>query len=144
MQHRRSPPPARSLPTAQSQMARQQQTAKATVLLLPGVTSEDHSSQKPPLAKPVQHKTEDTSSAQPGQGQPVLSNAALKTSRVSCRHRASSMPSLLPAKRKGNGRGTHSTQNILKHRETGTLCSLGNWQSQNKTAGKVHFTARAP
>lgn len=66
--------------------------------------------------------------------------------RMSCRHRASSMPSLLPAKRTGDGRGTHSTQNILKHREPGTLQL---WQlaepkqKSRETPGKVHFKLEA-
>lgn len=70
--HQRVPSP---LPKA-GQMARQQQTAKATMLLLPRVTSEDHSFQKPPSAKPVQHKTEDTYSRL-GQGRVSLCSAML-------------------------------------------------------------------
>lgn len=69
-----------------------------------------------------------------------LHAAMLVMGQVGCHQqphsRMPSMPSLLPGKHREDGRAIPTNQNVLKHWEPGTLCSLGNSQSQNKTAGK--------
>lgn len=103
-------------------MIRQQQmTGKATMPHLPGVTNEDHSVSKAIFCQSC--LAQDKRHLPSVLDQHRVSNAYDGTSGMSSaapQHRTS-MPSLLLGKHRKDGRGTQTTQNILKHWESQAL-----------------------
>lgn len=143
-QHSKSPPLPHSLPTAQKperwpgSSRWQPRQSRCAYLESPMSTA---LSQKPPFAKTIQHRTKDAYHQRLISTGSVCMQQCLwwdKWDVISSptAQRMPSTPSLLPGKHREDGRAIPTNQNILKHWEPGTLCSLGNSQSQNKTTGK--------